>query len=105
MKIIKTAQYVKAIEKSPKTIELHITEDKPLSDEQMDWGVISETALNKAAETVEDTELKHSVIKGHGSRYGSCGHRMGGCRCPGFMPHAKLILNYPCRECRKRKVE
>ena len=56
-------------------------------------------ARDRAVAAMPEGEQKETAKKGHGSRYGSCGHKIGGCRCPASVNHVKLTLDIPCEKC------
>ena len=106
MKIIKTAAYIEKMkDKEVKDVVIHIKEPKPLSDKDMEYGVITPEALEEAIGHITDTSLKNTIQHMHGRRFGSCGHLMGQCRCPSWNHSHKIkyILGYPCPDCQKNK--
>ena len=97
--VIKTASQ----ELQTKPLMLDVKESKKLTEEQMDWAYISIEALEKLANSLSHVPKTMDLVKhGHGVKYGSCGHKMGCCRCKeGHSIH--YGLEYPCRKCRGRE--
>ncbi len=59
----------------------------------------TDAARVKAAAAATDPDEKNALEKGHGSYYGSCGHKLMGCRCS--KAHARIDVATPCWQCSK----
>lgn len=64
-----------------------------------------EQAKQKAADEATDPEIKESILKGHGSYVGTCGHRLRGCRCSSKNHPGRINVEAVCRECSKGNVQ
>lgn len=49
-----------------------------------------------------DKDTRAAAMNGHGSVYGSCGHKMGGCRCG----HSNIrhLASRPCADCKSKSL-
>jgi hypothetical protein len=58
---------------------------------------------NKMREITDKAQKLLSRIPGaHGSVFGSCGHKICGCRCSKG-EHVKIIADFPCGECQTKE--
>lgn len=63
---------------------------------------VENAAFDRAVAKMEEGPDKDMAKKGHGSRYGSCGHKIGSCRCR-HGASMKIRLDVPCKRCAKEK--
>ena len=60
-------------------------------------------ARDKVAQEQTNLTEKDSLLRGHGTYIGSCGHIIKQCRCS--KTHPDIYVNVPCLKCSKKQLD